>query len=284
MKNYLLGLYEKSMPNNLTWLEKLQAAKIAGFDYVEMSIDETDEKLSRLDMTNAEVEKIFSAMKVAQLNFGSICLSGHRKFPLGSHDKNIQARGIEIMSKAIKLAARLGIRTIQLAGYDVYYENGDVQTRENFIKNLHLAVEMAAVEGIQLGFETMETPFMDTIKKAMHYVSLVNSPYLGLYPDVGNLTNAALIYNDDIISDIRHGEGHILAVHLKETVAGKYREIPYGTGHVNFEKVINTLWKIGVRRYVAEFWYLKGMNWQVELSKANNFIRPYFRKVIGDDA
>ena len=27
MKNYLLGLYEKSMPNDLTWAEKLQAAK-----------------------------------------------------------------------------------------------------------------------------------------------------------------------------------------------------------------------------------------------------------------
>ena len=39
MKKYLLGLYEKAMPGWLTWAEKLQAAKNAGFDYVEMSID-----------------------------------------------------------------------------------------------------------------------------------------------------------------------------------------------------------------------------------------------------
>lgn len=31
-----------------------------------------------------------------------------------------------------------------------------------------------------LGFETMETPFMDTVEKAMHYVKLVDSPYLGV--------------------------------------------------------------------------------------------------------
>ena len=37
MRSYLLGLYEKSMPGTLTWAEKLQAAKNAGFDYVEMS-------------------------------------------------------------------------------------------------------------------------------------------------------------------------------------------------------------------------------------------------------
>lgn len=47
-KAYSLGLYEKSMPKELSWREKLTAAKEAGFDFVEISIDETDEKLGRL--------------------------------------------------------------------------------------------------------------------------------------------------------------------------------------------------------------------------------------------
>ena len=33
MKNYYLGLYEKSMPNTLTLEEKLRQAKAAGFDF-----------------------------------------------------------------------------------------------------------------------------------------------------------------------------------------------------------------------------------------------------------
>lgn len=49
MKAYRLGLYEKSMPNTLSLPEKLAEAKKAGFDYLELSIDESDEKLSRLD-------------------------------------------------------------------------------------------------------------------------------------------------------------------------------------------------------------------------------------------
>ena len=51
MKNYRLGLYEKAMPSNLTLLQKLEAAKAAGFDYMEISIDETDDRQSRLRWT-----------------------------------------------------------------------------------------------------------------------------------------------------------------------------------------------------------------------------------------
>ena len=108
------------MPGTLSWKEKLEAAKAAGFDYVEMSIDETDAKLARLDMSEAEIEEIKAAMKETGVPFGSICLSGHRRFPLGATKAEDRARSMEIMEKAIILAAKLGIRTIQLAGYDVY--------------------------------------------------------------------------------------------------------------------------------------------------------------------
>lgn len=282
MKKYLLGLYEKAMPGNLTWAEKLQAAKNAGFDYVEMSIDETDDKLARLDYTDGQIDEIVAAMRAVNLPFRSICLSGHRKYPFGSHDKATQKRSMEIMQKAVTLAARLGIRTIQLAGYDVYYEEGDEQTRADFLENLKLATEMASRDGVQLGFETMETPFMDTVGKAMKYVNIVDSPYLGVYPDVGNITNASLLYGNDVVDDLNSGKGHIVAVHLKETVPGKYREIPYGTGQVDFEKVIKTSWELGVRRYVTEFWFVKGVtqDWKAELENANKFIRGYFDKVI----
>lgn len=49
-KEYYLGLYEKSMPNTLSWEEKLKVVKEAGFDYLEMSIDE--QKKSLQDLTS----------------------------------------------------------------------------------------------------------------------------------------------------------------------------------------------------------------------------------------
>ena len=38
MKAYTLGLYEKAMPKTLTWKEKLEAARAAGYDFVEISL------------------------------------------------------------------------------------------------------------------------------------------------------------------------------------------------------------------------------------------------------
>lgn len=278
MRDYLLGLYEKSMPGNLTWAEKLQAAKNAGFDYVELSIDETDAKLARLDMTDGEIDEILAAMRATNMRFGSICLSGHRKYPLGCPDAEKQARSLEIMEKALILAEKLGIRTIQLAGYDVYYEEGSEQTRADFLKNLKKCALMAAKHGVQMGFETMETPFMDTTEKSMKYVNEVNSPYLGVYPDSGNITNAKLIYGGTVVEDLETGRGHIVAVHLKETVPGKYREIPFGTGHVDFAAVTKKAFELGIRRFVGEFWYLEGQDYVKELKFANDFLRGYLDK------
>ena len=106
-------------------------------------------------------------MKETGLPVRSMCLSGHRKYPLGASDPAVRARGMEIMEKAILLADDLGIRIIQLAGYDVYYEEGSADTRAWFLENLKKATEMAAVRGIMMGFETMETDFMNTVWKSM---------------------------------------------------------------------------------------------------------------------
>ena len=127
---------------------------------------------------------------------------------------------------------------------------------------------MAAKAGVLMGFETMETEFMNTVGKAMHYVNLVNSCYLNVYPDSGNITNAAVSYGTDVLEDLKSGAGHLVAVHLKETVPGKFREIPYGTGHVNFKDMVHTAWSLGVRRYVTEFWYTGNPEWKKDLHQA----------------
>lgn len=269
MRAYTLGLYEKSMPADLSWKEKLEAAKAAGFDFLEVSIDETDEKLKRLVMTEEERRELVDLTKAVGIPIGTMCLSGHRKYPMGSHDQKVQKRSMEIMEQAIKLASDLGIRIIQLAGYDVYYEESDDQTKEYFIENLEKAVLMAASLGVVLGFETMETEFMNTVEKAMKYVNEVSSVYLTVYPDIGNITNAAKAYGTSVTEDLNTGKGRLCAMHLKETKPGIFREVPYGEGHVDFETAIETAWRLGVRRYVTEFWYTGNPQWKEDLAAAN---------------
>jgi len=267
-KAYTLGLYEKAMPSDLSWREKLEAAKTAGFDFVEISIDETDAKLSRLDMPEEERLELIHTMREVGVSIRTMCLSGHRKYPLGSSDPAVRQRSLEIMEKAIQLADDLGIRIIQLAGYDVYYEESTEETRALFLENLKKAAAMAARAGVVMGFETMETEFMNTVEKSMQYVNLVSSVYLNVYPDIGNITNAAKTYGTDVLEDLRSGKGHLAAMHLKETKPGLFREIPFGEGHVDFESAIQTAWDLGVRKYVTEFWYAGSPAWKDDLSDA----------------
>ena len=88
------------------------------------------------------------------------------------------------------------------------------------------------------------------MEKAMYFVKKINSPYLGVYPDIGNLTNAV----ENPSADIRAGRGHIFAAHLKQTLPGIFREVPYEAGRVDFKRAAKTLYTCGVRMFVAEFW------------------------------
>ena len=276
MARYALGLYEKAMPGTMTIGEKLECAKECGYDYVELSVDETDEKLARLDLTKEERLALVTEMYRVGLPLRSMCLSGHRKYPFGAKDPEVRKRGMEIMEKAIDLADDLGIRTIQLAGYDAYYEKDQWEgSRQAFLENLTKATEMAAAKGISMGFETMETPFMNTVWKSMFYVNHIDNPWLGVYPDCGNLTNAAVADGSSVTDDLYSGRGHVIAMHLKATKPGLFRDMVFDdpTSHVDFEADIARAWSLGVRRYVTEMWYLGSEKWKDDIHTANRTMR-----------
>ncbi len=245
-KSFRLGLYEKAMPHNLLAEQKLTLAKRCGFDYMELSVDESEGKQLRLfDMGLQRDLRVAAAN--TDMPIRTMCLSGHRKYPLGEDDP----RGMEMMYRAIDLAEYLGIRLIQLAGYDTYYHPSTSKSVSLFEENLEKSVAYAATAGVMLGFETMETDFMNTVTKAMTYVNKINSPYLTVYPDIGNVRNATEQY----LEDIAYGEGHISAAHLKETKEGVFRDLEYGQGRVDFEGCIRELRRQGVGMFTCEFWY-----------------------------
>lgn len=275
-KQYSLGLYEKSMPDLLSLGEKLLKAKEVGYDFVELSIDETDYRLNRLTLTPQQLRDLRDEVENSELPLGSICLSAHRKYPMGSPDFSTRQRSLDIMERAISFASYMGIPIIQLAGYDVYYESSTEKTKELFIEGLFLATALAARQGILLGFETMETPFMNSVLKAMEYVRLVNSPYLQVYPDLGNIVNAAGADNQRAKEDLYKGRGNLIAAHIKESLPGKFREIEYGTGHVDFPLLLQTCWNLGVRRFVTEFWHTGSSDWEKQLNESYAYVNKVF--------
>lgn len=273
MKKYEIGLYEKAMRNELSWREKLQCTKECGYDYLEISIDATDEKINRIFMDKHEKKIIMEAVFDTGIPIGSMSVSALTKYALGDPSEEIRNKAMQIAEKSIELASDLGVRTVMIPGYDIYFGESTVETKKFFFENVKKIAEIAEREGILVGFETMENDFMNTTGKAVQYVNMVDSAYLKIYPDAGNITNAAVANKHDVCEDLSLGKGKLIALHLKETKPGVFREVPFLTGHVEFKKIIDTAWKMGVRRYVTELWDVGKEEWKADICFANQSMR-----------
>lgn len=275
MRKNPIGIYEKALAKNLSWPERFAVAKACGFDFVEISIDETDERLTRLNWSKDERLQVVNAMLDSGIHIPSMCLSAHRRFPFGSHDAAVRERAREIMVDAIRLAKDLGIRTIQLAGYDVYYEPQDAGTHQRFIDGMKWAVEQAAAAQVMLAVEIMDTAYMNSITKWKVLDAEIRSPWFSVYPDVGNLS----AWDNDVPAELALGIDQIAAIHLKDTQAetptrkGQFRDVPFGEGCVDFVNVFNTLKQLNYRgSFVIEMWTEKASEPVSEIIHARQWI------------
>jgi L-ribulose-5-phosphate 3-epimerase len=265
-----LGIYEKALPAGECWLERLQLAKSLGFDFVEMSVDETDERLARLDWTAEQKLALVKAIAETGVRVSSMCLSAHRRFPLGSEDNDVRAQGLAIMQKAIRFAQDVGIRVIQLAGYDVYYQQANDETRRRFRDGLRESVDMASRAQVTLAMEIMDYPLMNSISKALGYAHYLNNPWFQLYPDIGNLS----AWDNDVQMELQAGIGHIVAVHVKDTRPGVFKNVPFGSGVVDFEACFRTLKQSGYcGPYLIEMWSETADDPTAEVVKARDWVR-----------
>jgi hexulose-6-phosphate isomerase len=276
-----LGIYEKALPKDIDWPTRLALAKALDFDFVEMSIDETDERLTRLSWTKAERAAFSAAVREFGIAVPSICLSAHRRFPFGSRDAATRVKARDIMRRAIDLCVDVGIRTIQIAGYDVYYEEIDAGTRERFIEGMQWSVREASKGQVMLAVEVMETAMMNSISRWREFDHLINSPYFCVYPDLGNLTACG----NDVDAELRGGIDKIVAIHLKDALRvtddfpGQFRDVPFGEGCVDFKACFATLADLGYRGpFLMEMWSEKAAEPVVEIATARRWMIEQMRQ------
>lgn len=278
--NHLLGIYEKAFSPQEPLSAILSKAKELGFDFVEISIDESDERLARLNWSREQIEALRRECYAQQIGFQSMCLSGHRRFPFGSADASTRERAREIMAKAIDFASSMGIRVIQLAGYDTYYEPSTPESVKLFRAGMEWAAKLAGQKQIMLAMEIMDTPFMNSISKHMAYEAMLNSPWYKVYPDLGNLSAWP---ENDVEYELAHGIGSIVSVHLKDTLAvtaafeGKFKRVSFGSGCVDFPARFRQLEQLGYTGpYVIEMWCDPNANELEEIINAKQWLHQQY--------
>lgn len=264
-----VGLYEKALPKNLSWKERLTLTKKTGFDFLEISIDDTDDRIARLNWTSEEKKEITDLVDGIGVRIQSMSLSAHRRFPLGSESAQTRERSLDIYKKAIDLSVELGIRVILVPGADNYYQESDQQSQSWYLTNLSKGFEWASSAGVMLALENWDIQ-INTLSKTMEYVRYFNSPWFQVYPDLGNLVFAGM----DVVSQLDQVKGHIAALHVKDTLPGQLRYVSPGEGKVPFVEAFEKLAEIGFQApVVLELWTEEFPNAVELVTEAGKFIR-----------
>jgi L-ribulose-5-phosphate 3-epimerase UlaE len=99
-----------------------------------------------------------------------------------------------------------------------------------------------------LGLENLDTPFVDNISKGLAIIREIDSPWLRLYPDMGNLAAAGYCPPDEVLL----AKGQLLGIHIKDALPKIIRGVAFGKGIVPFQQTFRALVQMG-------FWGLIGV-------------------------
>lgn len=260
-----IGIYEKALVPGPLENMFMTGAKL-GFDCFELSVDESDMRLARLDWNVQERKHIQKSARDAGIRLFSMCFSGQRRFPMGSADRDIEKISMEMMRKAIGLAYDLGIRVIQVAGYDVFYEPHTEETEKRFEENLMYSTHLAEQNGIMLSIETVEK-YVTSVGKAVEIMEKVSSPWLTVYPDAANL----YMMGYDPVQELKKARGRMTALHIRDVPDDGY--IPLGEGKLDFDGVFSVLDKSSFSGpLIVELWSNQYENAEAVLAQAREYL------------
>ena len=175
-----------------TLAENFKLAKHAGFDGVEVALDETGE-LS-LESTRADVDKIKAAAKQAGIELYSVASGLYWKYSLSSDDEKMREKAKACVRKQLEVASWLGCDTILIVpgavsvsfspelgvtDYDIVYERSLAAVKELAKDAEHFKVS--------IGLENVWNNFLLSPLEMRDFIDKVGSDYVGSYFDVGNV-------------------------------------------------------------------------------------------------
>jgi hexulose-6-phosphate isomerase len=195
------GVLMSMLPEKLSFKEKFQLAKEAGFDGVE---GQTVEDAA----VEAEIRK---ASDDAGVPIHSVMNMLHWQFPLSSDDGAAVEKSMKGMETSIRNAKAWGAATVLLVPAVVNPGTGYADAYKRSQQQIRKLVPVAEKSKIVIAVENVWNKFLLSPMEFARYVDEFKSPYVKAYFDVGNIVLYG--YPQDWIRTLGK---RIVKVHLKD--------------------------------------------------------------------
>ncbi len=246
------GINRWSLPADWSIRQCMEAAKAAGFEGIELALDETGE-LS-LETSDAEVKAIRAMADEIGLELNSLATGLFWQYPLTASDPEIRKKSKSIIRKALQVAKGLGADTVLVvpgvvsAPFAGAERTSYADAWDRALAGLREVAPEAEKLGVSIGVENVWNKFLLSPVEMREFIDAVDSEYVGAYFDVGNV----ILYGfpEDWIRILG---SRIKKVHFKDfrgavgTLAGFVNLLE---GDVNWPEVVTALEEIGYEDYV----------------------------------
>jgi len=233
--------------------EYISMAKDAGYDGIEFALDETG--IISLDSSDNEIKEIKRIAEGEGLETPSLASGLYWKYPLTSSNEATREKAKDIVKRQLDVAALLGADTILvvpgLVGAD-FIPGGEVTEYDvAYDRSLEALTELkgyAEKTKVNIGLENVWNKFLLSPLEMRDFVDKIDSPYVGVYFDVGNVLFSG--YPEHWIKILGN---RIKKVHFKDfkvSVGNINGFVDLLSGDVNYPAVVEQLEKVGYDDFV----------------------------------
>lgn len=248
------GINIWSFPSGMSIEESIELAKDAGFDGIELSLNESG-PLS-LESTEKEVRAIRRFADDTGIALSSLASGLYWDYPPTSERSDVRDKAIDIAKKQLEFAAVLGVDTILIVpgavGVD-FIPNAEVvpydRAYDNALESFSKLAKVAEAVGVSIGIENVWNKFLLSPLEMRGFIDTIGSSHVGSYFDVGNVVYSG--YPEHWISILNK---RIKKVHFKDyrrQAGGLHGFVDLLAGDVNYPIVVKALEQIGYDDYVT---------------------------------
>jgi len=257
---------DNMIPKKWSFEQGLELVKKAGYDGIELWLG--DVPWFQMDTSDTAVSELRRKVENAGLTVSNVSTGLHWETPLSSRDPKVRAQAVRIVERELETAELLGCDAVLVVAGLVTEEVPYNEVYLRCVDAMHRLAPVASKAKVRIGCENCnsEQRFLLSPREFGTFLDDVNSPFVGLHLDVGNIHDTGFAEQW-----IEMRGPRITRVHLKDPMKKRGRcGAPVYTnlflGDNNWLAIRAALKKVGY-----DGWLVAEMEWRYRFAQDQQF-------------